>query len=393
MTKRLQGGFAHFILILVAVAAIGVIGFFIINKRHNDKAGDATGWTEGCKGSNKVALTHSPMDLTDVATITPYGLVAGPHVTPIDHLYFYPKGKERDAAPVYAMADGRIIDITSRTQSTGTGQAQKAEYRLIMQHSCTTVTYYDLMTSLDPAIQKAWGGKEGGVSIPIKAGQVLGRIGAQSLDTAVYDMTRKLPGFIHPDLYKAEPWKVYVDDFFEYFADPLKSQLLAINTRKVAPYSGKIDYDQPGKLIGNWFLEGTAGYAGDGSKTGSNNHGYWDGHLAIFYYAIDGKTVSISVGKFGADGQPTAFAAKSSTPDPATVSVATGMVKYELIGQPQGVSVDGPAQQQAVNPNPPVQGVALFQVLDGEKLKVEFFAGKIAAQVTGFTNAAKTYYR
>ncbi len=390
-----QRGFAHLILILIAVVAIGAIGYFVIKSRGKVGGGKdgVVSWKAGCKSEERITLTHSPMDLADVQTVTPVGLTAGAHVTPIDHLYFYPKAKERDASPVYAMADGYIKEISARTESTSSGASQKAEYRIVMQHSCQTISYFDLVTSLDPAIQKAWGNKSGDINIPITAGQVVGRIGGQSLDTAVYNMNLTLPGFIHPDLYEAEPWKVHTDEFFEYFSGSLKADLLARNVRKVAPYSGKIDYDVPGKLIGNWFLQGSGGYGGPkGEGTGQNNHGYWDGHLAIFYYAIDGKTVSISVGKFGADGQPTAFAVKGNAPDPATITVASGVVKYELIQQPQGISPDGgeaPQQQGPVQ----TQGVALFQVLDGEKLKVEFFAGKTGGQVTGFTSAAQTYYR
>jgi hypothetical protein len=261
-----------------------------------------------------------------------------------------------------------------------------------MQHSCQTFTYFDLITSLDPAIKKQWQDSKFGMHIPIKAGQVIGRIGGQSLDTAVYNMDLTLPGFIHTELYDAEPWKVHTDDFFEYFVEPLQSQLLAMNQRKIKPYSGKIDYDQPGKLIGNWFLEGTNGYGGvKGEGPGKDGHGYWDGHLAIFYNALNGTSVTISVGRFGPDGQPQAFGVQGNLPDPAKVDQASGVVKYELIPEGRGISPDGKTPQ--AQPFSQVMGVALFQVLGGEKLRVEFFPGKTAAQVTGFTTAAKTYER
>src|SRR3989338_6645233 len=120
-------------------------------------------------------------------------------------------------------------------------------------------------------------------TLSLKAGQLIGRIGGQTLDTAVYNMNLILPGFITPKLYDGEFWKIHTDDFFSYFNEPLKSQLLAINPRKTPPLSGKIDYDQPGKLIGNWFKEGSGGYAGVTGNTGvgSNGRGYWNGHLSI----------------------------------------------------------------------------------------------------------------
>jgi hypothetical protein len=390
-----QSGFAHLILVvLIGLAIVTALGFAVVAKGKHAKglgSGEAD-WKAGCTGADRVTLTHTPMDLADIATIAPMGLTAGAHVTPIDHLYFYPKAKERDAVPVYAMADGYIKDISERTQSTDTGAAKQGEFRIIMQHSCQTITYFDLVTSLDPVIAKQWHAAHlGGLSIPIKAGQVVGRIGGQTLDTAVYNMNLTLPGFIHPAMYEGEFWKIHSDDFFAYFNDPLRSQFLTMNPRKIPPYSGKIDYDQPGKLIGNWFVEGSGGYAGpkNGSQVGSNGHGYWNGHLSIHYDPYDGKSIVVSVGEFGPGGQPQAFSIVGNQPDPAKVTPETGVVKYELTQKDPGA----PGAGQFHTTYSRIMGVAVFQVLPGEKLKVELFPDKTAAQVTGFTPAAKTYER
>ena len=40
-----------------------------------------------------------------------------------------------------------------------------------------------------------------------------------------------------------------------------------------------------------------------------------------------------------------------------------------------------------------VEGTVLVQVMDGEKLKLETFPGKTAAQVSGFTDKAAMYVR
>ena len=392
--KPSQSGFAHIILVLLIVGVL-VVAVGIAIKQRTGLGGDKlASWKAGCTSKDRATLTHAPMDLKDVATVTPVGLTAGAHVTPIDHLYFYPKAKERDAAPVYAMADGYIQEISSREVSVDSGKARPAEYRIVIQHSCQTFTYFDLITSLDPSIAKYAKGFHLGLHIPVKSGQVIGRIGGQSLDTAVYNLDLTLPGFIHPSMYAGEDWKIHTDQFFEYFTGTLKSQLLAMNSRKVPPYSGKIDYDLPGKLRGNWFLEGTNGYGGPkgGEGVGKDGHGYWDGHLAIFYDAIDGKTVTISVGRFGANGQPQAFAVKGNTPDPALVNAASGLVKYELIQKSQGINPNGeqPEQHEGMVS---IEGVALFQVLPGEKLKVEIIPGKTAAEVSGFSSASKIYER
>ena len=54
--------------------------------------------------------------------------------------------------------------------------------------------------------------------------------------------------------------KTHVVDLFQFTQEPLRDQLLALLERDATPRWGKIDYDQDGKLIGNWFKVGTGGY-------------------------------------------------------------------------------------------------------------------------------------
>lgn len=389
-----QSGF-HLVGIIILITVIGVIvlaGVKVFNSKKSTggqrSTADIVNNCEGSKGT--VQMKHSPMDLEDVNSIIPTGLLAGPHVTPIDHLYFYPKDMtNRDAAPVYAMADGYITGYQERTQNVE-GNAQKSEHRLFIQHTCDFYSYFDLMTSLDSSIaDKVKGG--GDLRIPIKAGQVLGRVGAQSLDTAIYNYAMTLPGFVNPDSYVAEDWKIHTDDFFKYFDEPLRSQMLALNPRKVEPYGGKIDYDIAGRLQGNWFLEGTNGYAGPKEYQHGNNpdgRGYWLGHLSIAPDVVNTSLVNISFGDY--EGKATQFTALSSSPDPAEVSASSGIVKYELTQYQQPVPT--PTGGVPVRDNR-VRGVVLFQVLESNKLKMEAFPNKTANQVSGFTSAVKVYTR
>jgi hypothetical protein len=386
--------------IVVVVLVIGAAGVFALKIRNATDTKGARNWTNECSGTQRVAMTHTPMDLADIRNIEPMGLTAGAHVTPIDHLYVYPKAIERDAVPVYAMADGFVVSIEERNVKVDTGEGQATEYRIVMQHSCQTVSYFDLVTSVDAGLLKKSKSFTAltGLHVPIKSGQVIGRIGGQSLDTAIYNFDLRLPGFINEQTYAGEPWKIHSDDFFAYFAEPLRGDLLALNSRKIEPYSGKIDYDQPGKLIGNWFLEGTNGYAGlDEGDGPAKGIGYWSGHLSVHYGPIDGTSIVVSLGQFGSNGQPTAFAVVGNTPDPATISAESGIVKYELIGRPNGGANTPVAPPEPDTGGPKrveqVQGVGLFQVLPGEKLKVEVFPGKSAGDVTDFTPGARTYER
>ena len=71
-------------------------------------------WSQGrAEGKGPVRFTHSPMRLADIERITPYGLMVGGHVCPIDHGYFYPKPLEpgQPHFDVMSPADGHIEDL------------------------------------------------------------------------------------------------------------------------------------------------------------------------------------------------------------------------------------------------------------------------------------------
>jgi hypothetical protein len=392
MKKKQQHGFHVIELSIVAVVllVLGFVGYRVLSKNTLNKVGGGNDWSRGCSGKGIVKMTHQPMDLKDVQSIIPAGTLAAEHVTPIDHLYFYPKDMQnRDAAPVYAMADGYLVDYSERSQNVGDGSARKSEYRIAIQHNCSIVSYFDLLTSLDSSITSKL--KPGsGQRIEVKAGQVVGRVGAQSLDTAVYNFDMTLPGFVNPDSYKREFWKIHTDDFFKYFDEPLKSQMLALNPRKVEPRGGKIDYDIKGKLIGNWFKEGTNGYEGTKQYDGygRDGKGYWSGHFAIVPDAINPSTVHVSFGDY--QGRAKQFTAKTGSVDPAKVGPSDGLVKIEYV-QYANPNM-GPGMLAGVNSS--LEGTLLVQLLDnGDKLKLEAFPGKAAADVSGFGSAASVCVR
>ena len=87
------------------------------------------------------------------------------------------------------------------------------------------------------------------------------------------------------------------------------SQMLSITERQTEPRCGKIDYDVPGRIVGNWFLEGEVpAYAFDDYST----------HFAIVYGFIEGDRISISDG-FGIRegwGASRLFWVKGNAPKP-----------------------------------------------------------------------------
>ena len=206
----------------------------------------------------------------------------------------------------------------------------------------------------------------------------------------MWDTTKTLKGFVNPKSYEAEPWKIYTVNPFDYFTDDVKKILLAKNLRTVEPIEGKIDYDIDGKLVGNWFVEGTNGYEG------ANKNKYFEGHMSIVYNHLDPTAIIISIGDFGGKSQQAAV--KGNKPDPATVGEETGLVKYELYNF-QYLKSDGQPMEENFEKNMKVKtgqelfGTVIFQLLGKRKLKTETFPGKTASEVSGFTSKARNYER
>lgn len=359
-----------------------------------------------CQGTGTVNFTHLPMDINDIGNVQPYGIMVGAHVIPTSHGYFGPADfqSKRDAYPVYAIADGSIVNYSHRSGAVGDNQDPNHvtdEYQLWFEHSCTFYTYYDLLTSLEPTLLEQLGGKLSGfdnknVRVAVKAGQLVGRVGGQTVDFGVWNFEKEPLYFANPKSYEDD--RPYLEDMFKFFAPDLKAQLLTKAVRKAEPQTGKIDYDIAGKLVGGWFQEGTGGFMGPPNIQGQAGGRYWDGHLAIAYDYIDPTSIKFSVGNWPTGASQ--FAVKGNSPDPKDVSMETGLVKYELL---PGAYIDGDTGQgwnfQTIIANPKikatgqVQGTALLQMTAPDKLKAELFVGKTADQVTGFTDKAITYVR
>ena len=348
-----------------------------------------------CSGTGPGTLTALPMNFDDFSMILPYGGVIDNHVTPIDHQYYSPTvfNSPRDAYPVYAMADARLVDIQPRDTDRG------REYRMVFSMTCTFLYYYDLVTSLSPDILAAFENRGfRGLDIAVTSGQEIGRIGGQTLDFAVWDTTKPLTGFVKPESYQAESWKIYTADPLDYAAPEVGEQMLAKYIRTVEPRSGKIDYDIDGRLIGNWFLEGTNGYAGSAEGTAMGS--YARSHLSIAPDQIDPTAFIASFGDY--QGRPAQLSLSRTSPNPSEVAVETGLVEYDLFNwqwrEGNGRDWDRFSFPSALpltlfNEGFPSQGCALFQLIEDGQLKMEAFPGKTCRQVSGFTGAAKFYAR
>jgi len=418
-----QKGFAHVVFLLVFLLVIGAVGFagwHIVSQRKgggntiskiltSDASSDEKALQAGkslsggrCNGSGETTFTHLPMDADDFNILIPYGATVGGHVTPIDHQYFSPTvfNSPKDKYPVYAMADSTITNIEVHPPERGSN----GRIRLVFVVSCTFLYYYDLVTGLEPSIDPAH------VPIDVKAGQLIGHIGGQTLDFAVWNTKKPLSGFINPASYDAEDWKIFTADPFPYFKSDLRQILESKDPRVAEPRAGKIDYDIDGKLIGNWFLEGSGGYHAQDNKSPY----YWAGHLSIAPDLYDPSATVLSIGNFasyplsgpnpdtsqgdGSDARQ--YFAKAGSPDPAKVDQSSGLVKFELVSR-NYLAPDGSEWTQSTFIKAPkadtskTQTVAtvLVQLTGKRTLKFEVFRGKTASQVTGFDSLAKTYTR
>ncbi|MQG40081.1 MAG: hypothetical protein FI718_08890 [SAR202 cluster bacterium] len=364
----------------------------------------------GCTGSGEVQFEYSPMRFEDFSTIKPYGAVSGAHVTPIDHMYFAMADRSlgRDSYEVRAIQDGVIYNLSPRDINVDTGEAKDREWRMDIAHTCTFHSYFDLLTSLHPDILAEWEPTQGGETgpwegIPIKSGQVVGRIGGQTLDFGVYNYETTLEGFIYPEHYSREPWKIHTVDPFPYFPEEIREIMLERNIRKVEPLSGKIDHDIDGTLSGNWFELNTNWYGG------VNPSKYWSGHLSIAPDHIDPDVWIFATGYWpGArDGSGAAdFLIVDPEIEPDKVGITNGIIKYNLgnliycFNDPTTSCMNRPdgsqklfAKHRKENVQNIFEGVVLLQMLEDRLLKAEVFPGKTPDEIIDFTSNATVYER
>lgn len=356
----------------------------------------------GCK-QRDVTFSSAPMKLEELAYIRPLGAVSDGHVTPTDHVYIGgPNPNAADSTYAVVMpADGTVTAVSAMpAQYIGdrTGQQVAAEdHRIVISHSCRYFSIYihihKLGDKLTAAVGKLQPNESKQANVELKAGEVVGYIGGSTFDWTPIDTSVTLKGFITPSKYEGESWKIHTVSPFDLYTGELKARLEAKSLRTVAPVGGKIDYDQPGKLIGNWFKQGTGGYAG---LSGNNGGRYWDGHLSIAPDYIDPASTIVSIGNWSGSAKQMLV---RGMVDPAKVGEQEGVVKYELLRltyeNPSNPGADARMPTKGLKPsqNSTFEGTIIFQVLPGEKLKVETFPGRSAAQVSGFTANAQIYER
>lgn len=355
------------IIILVILIAL-VFGFFHFT---TNKEAKQSGWGWGnysSLGNGPVTFTYFPISLDKVTDITPLGHLGAPgHPIPTDHIYPHISG----SAEVRAPASGIITEI-HHFPGEGT-------YSITITHTNTFKSWLEFSNISDWILKKA-DGREINLNIPIKTGEIVGSVSGDEsvsgIDWGVYDKNVTL-NFINPKKYG--PYTPHTVCPLKYLSSELKT--LAYNKTYVNDYStpgkkliarprcGKIDYDQPGKLVGNWLLEGVPNINKDTASEKMISFVYAQGNHSQILVGIGG-TLSIS--------KITTYSVEGNSPDPANVSVETGIVIYRLRGDPASGMES-------------LTATLLVQMINNNKIKVEGFDGYPSNPK--FTSNAKYYTR
>ncbi|MBI2079588.1 hypothetical protein HYT84_02390 [Candidatus Micrarchaeota archaeon] len=362
----------------------------------------------GCEEKDKVEFASIPIDIKDINLVEPQGeLTNSGHVTPGDHIgiQYDPKTK----VDVRAMADGYIVRVERQPRWSF---VDAENYHVYFEYSCKMFGSFVHVTEIDPEILEAnaefkqlASGKAPKdtksiyIRLPVKTGQLIGKaetfglLGMLTVDTDVV-----LKGFSVPDHYSEEPWKTHAVPPFDYFTEPLKTQLLEKNPRKKEPLGGKIDFDVNGTLSGTWFLEGSGYYRGNEEAGYCDGYlcPYWNGHLSFVRDFVDPDEIRISIGyKTGID-YLTPYGVKNNGPAPESIGVEDGLVKYNLVeleGKDSEYGIESYGKQMITKHTDNVVGVMLVQMLDNQTIKVEIFPDKDSSKANSFTGSAKTYAR
>lgn len=355
----------------VAKSFTGLVGSiaFCLAGTGCGNGGDATGPYStdnpyGITATGPGVLSVSPLDTSTLIAATPLGALAPPgHVLPTDHVYLYIvdpwNGQQQlndcSARPVRAAGSG-VITFVLRTESTG-------DTKVDVQMTKTFHYYYDHVQLKSGMI----------VGTRINAGDTIaytmGR--CPGIDLGVIDADVSPAGFVNAARYG--PSTGHAASPYKYFAEPLRTWLYSrVRLYEGVPANkdGRIDYGVRGKLVGDWFHESLV----SGSSLNAMGPDGWPKTISFAYDWFNSASPRISIG--GTIAEPGVLSTESSAPDPATISVANGLVAYKTTATLGRIA----------------SGWMLVQMLSEDRIRVQYFSGA-ASQPVGFTVAAQEYSR
>ena len=227
------------------------------------------------------------------------------------------------------------------------------------------------MTQLEPSLLTQLGTlKEGSsnyLNIPIKAGQLLGYTGAMGGDLGTFDFLvidyDAKPSYILSKKYGNYDYSI---DPYQFFIEPLKSEMYAKLPNRPEPRVGRYDYDVDGKLVGIWFhADNSVTVQKKGMPT-----------LSLFYDCFDPSLILIGNSDTG-----TVDKVVGNSPDPSQIDQNSGVIKYEIYDNFGKTDVTF------------TKGVFLVQMVEKSKIKFEVFPNKTSSEVIGFDSQAQYFDR
>lgn len=321
-------------------AAIGVLALAAACSHGVTEPSDTTNQPDA---GAPLVFRASPLDESEIRFIVPLGNLNPPgHTFPSDHIYFYnriPNTPFTGAVPVYAPGDGRVQFIL----------VSGAESQIGVRAG--TSIYYLAHVVLDPSIQQG---------AMLTAGQRIGVTGsvAYGIDLGVMN-EQKTVYFVNPLRFPGT--SLHGDAPLPYFEEPLRSRMYGRVQAVSSNLDGRFAYDEPGRLVGDWFLDGTP--VGESAVASA-----WPRHLAFVYDNYDPSRLRVAIG--GTLPLVGAFAVASNGPDPRDITPGSGKVVYRLLQA--GGAGDAPGVQR---------GVLAVQMLDASTISVDVNPSATATDV------------
>jgi hypothetical protein len=287
MHKNQDG--SHVILVTLAILLVGIVGFAgyrVINKATNANHPKSSGIPNpNNQGPNYKALpdcgegpvlTHAPMDLSKLDSVSPLGSINAPeHTIPTDHNYFMYK-YERNLNERYKLVAPANVVVSSLGYIGGieNGKPVNTDYGIDFS-PCKGLSFRISHVSALEGVLKDEIGPNGekadcrtsqpttqrkiitcgkNVDIKISVGELMGKVGSNhsaAWDFWAWKADYKNPGVTSPD-YRYDADSVCGLD---YFAEPIKSQIYALVRRVGSPKCGEIGQDKANTLQGSWFAQ------------------------------------------------------------------------------------------------------------------------------------------
>jgi hypothetical protein len=312
-------------------------------------------------GSGTVVFINAPLVSAACSRICPLGHLSPPgHTVPTDHIYFV-LVNSWNVSEVRCPAAGYVTVINKSSDT---------DYAITVAFTSTFKAQFGHMTGIDAflgASAPVLG--ENKMHVPVSAGQLLGTVGGPGmngacLDFGAYDSDVLLP-LINPSRYSTD-YKHAVCPI-DYFDIPLKTELFLKVNRTGEPAGGKIVFDQPGKLEGNWFWE---------SQNRSNEQEAWAQRIAFVYDCVISTRPLICIGGQLLTSGSYSFQEGATLPE--NVTVATGKVIYRLYLTSEG----DPASTTQT-------GTLVVQMVNDNKIRIE---GTTNLAASDFTSPGSGYY-